>query len=852
MATDFNAPVFQQAWQLLANAYPNSQDAAPAVGALFNENSVPAEDRKNFISEYNRAQDPFPSIPDVFKEEGAFVSWSGNAHDKQPFVCGTNRPASYTDPNDWCDYDTAVRFVLKKAGKPRLGLVIRNGYVGLDLDSCRNLQTGVVSEWALKLSALVKRLKPEGTYTHVTTSGGGVRVWLRVPSLDGKIVTYKLPTAMGAVEGKAAQVEVLTTRYATLEGELYDDSPSTVAELSADEWAQVADYLSSIEVKKPRKGLNKSALGAFAPQPDEGFKRLFERIGWEPLIDRMDKMADGRFHNLSMDAGQMMYCPMPQHQPRGEHLHYSACFGALSDEPALAHCFGCDFSGDMVKAVFEFDKGEDGGHVQHKNMYECTRAICKEYGLDYYEFFPSQKPFEAPPQEPAQTQASRAEEASKDVTGSDDVEGDNIPSYNPTIECGFFKEVIDAVCNGTTIPRQFMHNVLKSFVGALASDRLKFDNIDCNSCRYAVNIGTSGTSKRTVWDRGIINIFGPMTTLQRGEFIKVFDSVDSGAGLRDAFFEAPKDAPIILMIDEAASLGNKSAETKNPEIVDTIIELADSTSISRVKSKKSMKVKAAKTHSNARLGMYVCAQTGEVVTQAFQGRGKQGINERLDIEYSPAIEPGDLPRISEAVKTDLRSKLLVLMGAHSNWQQPMSMGADAKEFLDAFWASQTLEIRQKIRLRKNLWLDVYMRTFSRSETVATLEDAQLCVEHFERDKRIREVHFQGEISDKVSMYVKRLKGIIAEMRRQMNKGLPVRVVALSKRDLQTKTHAFDDNDDVFFDRALNVVGKAHLWQVLVKASNGQTYTKFIPMPYEHETWEQLKEGKVSEFKGGSW
>ena len=91
-----------------------------------------------------------------------------------------------------------------------------------------------------------------------------------------------------------------------------------------------------------------------------------------------------------------------------------------------------------------------------------------------------------------------------DVLGG--LEEKDIPSYNPTIECGYFKEVVDAVCNGTTIPRQFMHNVIKTFVGALVSEHLKFDNLDCNSCQYSVNIGASGTSKRTVWNRGILGI----------------------------------------------------------------------------------------------------------------------------------------------------------------------------------------------------------------------------------------------------------------------------------------------------------------------------------------------------------
>ena len=70
---------------------------------------------------------------------------------------------------------------------------------------------------------------------------------------------------------------------------------------------------------------------------------------------------------------------------------------------------------------------------------------------------------------------------------------------------------------------------------------------------------------------------------------------------------------------------------------------------------------------------------------------------------------------------------------------------------------------------------------------------------------------------------------------------------MSKRDLQTKTHAFDDNELDFFDRALSVFGKAHFWMVSVKAANGQTYTKFIPMAHENEVWD-LTAG-VADFKG---
>jgi hypothetical protein len=132
--------------------------------------------------------------------------------------------------------------------------------------------------------------------------------------------------------------------------------------------------------------------------------------------------------------------------------------------------------------------------------------------------------------------------------------------------------------------------------------------------------------------------------------------------------------------------------------------------------------------------------------------------------------------------------------------------------------------------------------------VATLEDAQLCAEHFERDKIIRKVHFRGEISNKIGLYVARLKNVVESMREQLNKGKPVWAVAMSKRDFQTQTHAFRDNELDFFDRALSVFGKANLWQVSVKAANGQFYTKFIPMAHENEIWDLLP-NSVQEWKG---
>jgi hypothetical protein len=760
--------------------------------------------------------DPLPEFPASLKALRRWVRWrleigTNGEPTKVPYRVDGRKAAS-TKQEDWTDYRTIVSAwtINETQG---VGLVVNgDGILGVDLDGCRNPQTGEIAEWAERIVEFCN------SYTEITPSQAGLRVWLRgvIPDADK---VFNLDPVMGF--GDKVKIEVFETqRYFTVTGDPFFEEAGDIESV---DMAALYQMLHDIRAKYPKP---KSAKDSTAVDAGEGTK--IELVGTFATT-KYDIFMNGEIETdkpfiISNRIGRLTY---PSHSEAD-----------LAFATVLAIYHDCD----TAKMSADFRASRSMWRPKMERLEESTfaKAIATAGRIKAETLTPY----------PAQAPTTSALAAAPVATDVEGLEEKDIPPYSPAIECGFFKEVIDAVCNGTTIPRQFMHNVIKTFVGALASGKLRFDGIDCNSCRYGVNIGESGTSKRTVWDRGISGIFSPLI-VERGDgnLIKVYDGADSGAGLRDAFFDSPKDAPILLMIDEAESLGNKSAETKNPEIIDTIIELADSTTVSRVKAKKSQKSKAAKVHSDARLAMYLCAQTGEVVTQAFQGRKKQGINERLSIEYSPAIEPGDLPVIPAAAKLALVDQLVKLLATNSNWKEPMTMTGEAKEYITGFWNNQPQEVRQKIRLRKNLWLDIFLRAFSRGEGVATVGDAQLCAEHFERDKAIRAVHFRGEISNKVGLYVKRLKEITDTMRAQMNKGLPVGAVALSKRDLQTKTNAFRDNEIDFFERALVVFGKAHLWQVSVKASNGQTYTKFIPMAYETETWNQLGEDTFQEFKG---
>jgi AAA domain len=346
------------------------------------------------------AYDPFPFLPAALKESNGFAVWTGNLQNKQPYISGTMIPASYNNPDHLVTYEVAIKNILEGKGYLYLGLVPGDGRVPFDIDSCRDPQTGVVSQWAIDFIKLLP-----STYIEVTPSQTGLRAWLLVPSLAGQpIKIYKFDPALAAVAGKDPQVEVLTTRFATITGVPYLDAPSTVAELSEQDYAPIQKYLEKLESENPnhQETTGKKTKSVLVPGTlcfeevaavaNPAFNALYEEVGWKPFELRVGKMKDERFHNFKVDVSEkksMTFCPMPQHRGGIDTGNWKKIFGSYGDGDAVK-CFGCGFQGDMVSAVRAFDAGEDGGKIEYATMYDCGRAICVEQGLDPEEYFPQQ------------------------------------------------------------------------------------------------------------------------------------------------------------------------------------------------------------------------------------------------------------------------------------------------------------------------------------------------------------------------------------------------------------------------------------------------------------------------------
>ena len=96
--------------------------------------------------------------------------WVVSGNDKIPLDPKALRRADTTNPATWADYVTA-RQVADQHGL-NLGLVFTkaSGIVGVDLDHCRNPETGVIEPWAL---AIVRRLN---TLTEISFSGTGLHI----------------------------------------------------------------------------------------------------------------------------------------------------------------------------------------------------------------------------------------------------------------------------------------------------------------------------------------------------------------------------------------------------------------------------------------------------------------------------------------------------------------------------------------------------------------------------------------------------------------------------------------------------------------------------------------------------
>jgi len=118
-------------------------------------------------------------IPSELKKLPRWVAWrsvprgEGRKPAKVPINPATGQPDSPTDPSSWGSFATA-RQRWQKDALAGIGFVFASdGFVGVDLDKCRDPESGKLEPWA---TAIIREF---GTYTEVSPSGTGVKLIAR-------------------------------------------------------------------------------------------------------------------------------------------------------------------------------------------------------------------------------------------------------------------------------------------------------------------------------------------------------------------------------------------------------------------------------------------------------------------------------------------------------------------------------------------------------------------------------------------------------------------------------------------------------------------------------------------------
>lgn len=326
--------------------------------------------------------DPLPLFPTLPKTIPNWVTYAG-PNDKALRISGTMHFAKSNDPTTWVDYKTACENIAKGLGCQFLGFVTngeQSGFLtGIDIDGGKT-ESGQ-QEWVERAVAAIEQIT--GATYREQTPNGGQRIWVQGDfKKHGRRSKYKMAAEAGW-KGKTQQVEVFDDGlYFTVTGNRLSET-SDIAVLNDEQVLSILDALAKLSIEDPIVNVKKSSGEA-----DPAFEKLIEQVGWKPLEDRLDKMVDTRYHGLRLEKGKTMYCPIPSHGEPNLNAPYSRCFGIVPDtDETVAHCFACDWSGDVIKAVRDFDVDENGKSI-YPTMTDAARAICVENGLDPMALFP--------------------------------------------------------------------------------------------------------------------------------------------------------------------------------------------------------------------------------------------------------------------------------------------------------------------------------------------------------------------------------------------------------------------------------------------------------------------------------
>jgi hypothetical protein len=277
-------------------------------------------------------------IPNVLRQFDRWLHWQAEIKPdgtvgKRPRSWCDTFWSSYYDSAQWRSFEHAAKTVVNESGGVGFALtepLIVEGVgrlLALDLDACRNEDTGKVEPWALAVIA-----KCGMSYTEVTPSQKGLRCWVIVrncPPIYSPDFVPREPTRAPGTEPKAVECQVFggeSEGYVTVTGRWCKGSSQQVEVIdNLDWWSDLFTRAADSIDGSGRKALAELPKGV-GPEPTrheiEAFIRGVEdgealwRCEWRDLKRFKDKEGKGKKAPSNSDAWLEL-----------EKLVYRACRG---------------------------------------------------------------------------------------------------------------------------------------------------------------------------------------------------------------------------------------------------------------------------------------------------------------------------------------------------------------------------------------------------------------------------------------------------------------------------------------------------------------------------------------------
>ena len=122
----------------------------------------------------------FENIPGELKERQQWFGWKWGQDNKGkptkvPIDAKNGRNGKHNDPKTLATFEEAKRYHESGSESAGIGFCFLKDdpYVGIDLDNCRNPETGKIERWAQELIDMCN------TYSEVSPSNTGVKMWLK-------------------------------------------------------------------------------------------------------------------------------------------------------------------------------------------------------------------------------------------------------------------------------------------------------------------------------------------------------------------------------------------------------------------------------------------------------------------------------------------------------------------------------------------------------------------------------------------------------------------------------------------------------------------------------------------------